>query len=268
MSAKKGWVSAAITLVICTCGWCKTEVLQAEKVGHQEKLVKVSERKHPCFRGHREPSHPASVSQKDQSRRAATISRRNTSPVRNLPFLSRIPRCGISNGASFDNQPKQTVDLSALTFNMSFSEAIDILRNSTDPPLKIVVLWRDLSENADVEQDTPIYIQGISRISLRTGLKILLRAVSSGLAELDYVVDNGIIIVGTKDSLPAKMVVRIYDISYLAARPAAFAFNLGPGFARGWAMRPYPGRIGQRDLIGRSRGRGAYGRRVRRGTRR
>lgn len=247
MNVKKGWVSAAITLVICTCGWCKTEVLQAEKVGHREKSVKVSERKHPCFRGHRELSHPASVSQKGQSRRAAPISRRNT---------------------SFGNQPKQTVDLSALTFDMPFSEAIDILRNSTDPPLKIVVLWRDLRENADVEQDTPIYIQGVSRISLRTGLKILLRAVSSGLAELDYVVDNGIIIVGTKDSLPAKMVVRIYDISYLAARPAAFAFNPGPGFARGWAMRPYPGRIGQRDLIGRSRGGGAYGRRVRRGTRR
>ena len=119
MNVKKGWVSAAITLVICTCGWCETEVLQAEKVGHQEKSVKVSERKHPFFRGHREPSHPASVSQKDQSRRTATISRRNT---------------------SFGNQPKQTVDLSALTFDMPFSEAIDILRNSTDPPLKIVVL--------------------------------------------------------------------------------------------------------------------------------
>ena len=224
MSVKKGWVSAAIILIICTCGWCT------------------------CGR-------------------AARISRRNTSPVRNLPFLSHIPRCGISNGASFDTQPKQTVDLSALTFDMPFSEAIDILRNSTDPPLKIVVLWRDLRENAGVERDTPICIEGVSGIPLRTGLKILLRSVSSGLAELDYVVDKGIIIVGTKDSLPAKMVVRIYDISYLAARPAAYAFNFGAGFARGWPMRANWGGIGPGNVRD-TRGRRTYGRGVRRGTRR
>jgi len=238
MSVKKGWVSAAITLVICACGWCQTE-----------------------------------ASRTNQQRRATRIGRRNTS-FDNQSKQTRLGSARLCAGSRSQAKPRQTVDLSALTFDMPFSEAIDILRNSTDPPLKIVVLWRDLSENAGVEQDTPIYIDGVSGISLRTGLKILLRSVSSGLAQLDYVVEGGIIIIGTKDSLPAKMVVRIYDISYLAARPAAFAFNLGPGFARGWAMRPYPGRIGQRDLIGRrdligsSRGRGAYGRRVRRRTRR
>ncbi len=225
MSVKKGWVSVVIALVICTCGWSKTEVLQAEKVGHQEKSVKVA--------------------RKDQGRKVASISRRNT---------------------SFDTQPKQTVDLSALTFDMPFSEAIDILRNSTDPPLKIVVLWRDLSENADVEKDTPIYIDGVSGIPLRKGLEILLRAVSSGPAKLDYVVEGGIIIVGTKDSLPAKMVVRIYDISYLAARPATFGFNFGTGFVRGWPVRANWGRIGP-GAVGGTRGRRTYGRRVRRGTR-
>jgi len=149
---------------------------------------------------------------------------------------------------------------------MPFSEAIDILRNSTDPPLKIVVLWRDLSENADVEKDTPIYIDGVSGIPLRTSLKLLLRAVSSGPAKLDYVVEGGIIIVGTKDSLPAKMVVRIYDISYLAARPATFGFNFGTGFVRGWPVRANWGRIGP-GAVGGTRGRRTYGRSVRRGTR-
>ena len=226
MNVKKGWVSAAITLVICTCGWCKAEVLQAEKIIHQEKWTEVS--------------------RTNQQRRAARISRRNT---------------------SFGNQSKQTVDLSALTFDMPFSEAIDILRNSTVPPLKIVVLWRDLRENAGVEQDTPIYIDGVSGIPLRTGLKILLRSVSSGLAELDYVVDKGIIIVGTKDSLPTKMVVRIYDISYLVGRPATFGFNFGAGFVRGWPMRANWGGIGL-GTVRDARWRGTYGRRVRRGTRR
>jgi hypothetical protein len=147
---------------------------------------------------------------------------------------------------------------------MPFGEAIDILRNSTDPPLKIVVLWRDLQENAFVERDTPIYIDGISGIPLRIGLKILLRSVSSGLAKLDYVVDNGIIIIGTKDSLPAKKVVRIYDISYLVARPATFTFNFGPGFVGGWPMRANRGGIAP----GAVRGRRTSGRGVGRGTRR
>jgi hypothetical protein len=236
MSVKKVWVSAAITLSICACGWCKTEVSRTEKIGHQPVLVRPS----------RDREKLVKVARKDQGHRVTNISRRNT---------------------SFNTKPKQTVDLTALTLDTTFSDAIDILRNSIDPPLKIVVLWRDLSENADVERDTLIYIEGVPRIPLRTGLKILLRSVSSGLAELDYVVEGGVIIIGTKDSLPAKNVVRIYDISYLAARPAAYAFNFGAGFARGWPVGANRGGIGP-GAVGGTRGRWTYGRRGRRGTRR
>jgi len=236
MSVKKIWVSAVITLSICACGWCKTEVSRTEKISHQPVLVRPS----------RDREKSVKVARKDQGHRVTNISRRNT---------------------SFNTKPKQTVDLTALTLDTTFSDAIDILRNSIDPPLKIVVLWRDLSENADVERDTPIYIEGVPRIPLRTGLKILLRSVSSGLAELDYVVEGGVIIIGTKDSLPAKKVVRIYDISYLAARPAAYAFNFGAGFARGWPGRANRGGIGP-GTVGGTRGRWTYGRRGRRETRR
>ena len=234
MSVKKGWVSVAITLVVCACGWCKPEVSRTEKISYQPVLARPS----------RDRGKSVKVARKDQGRRVTNISRRNT---------------------SFDTQPKQTADLSALTFDMPFSEAIDILRNSTDPPLKIVVLWRDLSENADVEKDTPIYIDGVSGIPLRKSLELLLRAVSSGPAKLDYVVDKGIIIVGTKDSLPTKRVVRIYDISYLVGRPAAYGFNFGAGFARGWPARANWGGIGP-GAVGGTRGRRTYGRSVRRGT--
>jgi hypothetical protein len=226
MSVKKGWCSVVITLLICACGWCKTELLQPEKDGYQEKSVKVF--------------------QKDQSR--------------------RVTRTGQSDRSVY-KQLDQIVDISALTLNTTFSDAIEILRNLTDPPIDIVVLWRDLSENAAVEQDTPIYIEGVPRIPLRNGLEILLRAVSSGLDELDYVVEGGVIIIGTKDSLPAKMVVRVYDISYLAARPATYAFNFGAGFLRGWPVGANRGIVGP-GVVGNIRGRRAYGRRVRRGTRR
>lgn len=158
------------------------------------------------------------------------------------------------------NQLKQTVDLSALTLDTPFSRAIDLLRNSAEPQLKIVVLWRDLSENANVEPDTPIRIDGVSGIQLRAGLEILLMAVSGSFAKLGYIIEHGVIIIATRQSLPAKMITRVYNISDLVARPARFGFGFGPGMPGGWPMGAYAGGRGQMALRGGTNG-AAYGRR-------
>lgn len=134
---------------------------------------------------------------------------------------------------SIYKQLEQIVDLSTLTLNTSFSDAIEILRNSTRPTLKIVVLWKDLAENADVYPNTPIYMDGISGIRLRKGLQLLLRSVSPRWSELDYIVEDGIVIIATKDALPARMITRIYDISDLTAPPAAFYTSARLTRARG-----------------------------------
>lgn len=205
MNMKKHWISTVVVLVVCACGWCNTEALAAGKINYQEKSVKVS------------PKYSRST----------------------------VAGTGRSDKAVY-NQSRHTADLSALTFNTTFSEAIDVLRNSTQPPLKIVVLWRDLSENANVERDTPIKIDGFSGgIRLRTCLELLLMAVSSGFARLDYVVKDGIIIIATKDSLPDKMRTRVYDISYLVAAPARYGFGFRPNFGSGWPQGPYMGRAGR-----------------------
>jgi len=153
-------------------------------------------------------------------------------------------------GVKNSHQSRRTVDLSALTYHTTFSEAIDILRNSTEPPLKIVVLWKDLSENAYVEPDTPIKIDGVSGIRLRTGLELVLMSVYSGFAKLGYVVKGGVIIIATKESLPDKMVTRVYDISYLLSRPARFGFGFAPGMVAGWPGGAYRGQAGQMPLCG------------------
>jgi len=127
-----------------------------------------------------------------------------------------------STDAFVYKQLAKTVDLSALKLSTSFSRAIEILRNSTSPPLNIIVLWRDLSENALVERDTQIYMEGLSEIPLRTGLELLLRAVSSGSTELGYIVEGGVIIIATRNSLPVKMVTRVYDITDLVSQPANY----------------------------------------------
>ena len=44
---------------------------------------------------------------------------------------------------------------------------IEELKNSVDPALKIVVLWKDLLENADIDKTTPINMD--SQPSIRLG---------------------------------------------------------------------------------------------------
>jgi hypothetical protein len=115
--------------------------------------------------------------------------------------------------------------------DMSFEQAINILRHATKPPLNIAVLWKDLEENADIYRDTPIGIDGLSRVSIRRHLKSLLMGVSGGSpVKLGYVVDDGVIVIATVDSLPVKMTARVYDIRDLTAAPANYFFPMGMPF--------------------------------------
>ena len=124
-----------------------------------------------------------------------------------------------------NRQMEKTVDLSMLTDDTTFEEAIDIIRNSVDPALTIIVLWSDLSENAFVEKDTPINMsgEGLNNIVLKVGLTRLLQAVSSGgFSQLDYAVENGVITIATKDSLPQSLVQKTYDVTDLLQQPADY----------------------------------------------
>ncbi len=119
-------------------------------------------------------------------------------------------------------QLDEIVDLSELMLEMSFKEAIGELRNAVAPPLKIVVLWRDLYDNADIEQTTPISMEPISAVPLGRALDILLKSVSGGFAELGYVIEGGVITVATVESLPSELVTQVYDVTDLLGRPADF----------------------------------------------
>ena len=133
-------------------------------------------------------------------------------------------------------------DLSGLTSDISFSEAIDIFRNSTQPPLNILVLWKDIEENSDVTKATTIGMNAISGISLGDNLKYVLMTVSSNPKSLGYVVNKGTIIIGTRDSLPNKRVTRVYDITDLLMPPANYRMPMF-GFGGGYGM-PYGGGYG------------------------
>jgi hypothetical protein len=123
--------------------------------------------------------------------------------------------------AAVYEQLEQIVDLSDLTPSTSFAEVIDKLKNSVAPPLQIQPNWKNLLENAEVEQTTPAQMDPLTGVKLRKALEILLEDVSSDFARLKYVVDEGVILVGTADSLSDKMVTRVYDIPVLAHWPGS-----------------------------------------------
>ncbi len=111
----------------------------------------------------------------------------------------------VKRNAATQKRLGEVVDLSALKEETTFEEAVDILQNSIDPPLNVVVMWKDISENAFIEKENLIGMsgQGLSGVSLRTGLKLVLGAVGTvgDLSELGYVIYDGIVLIGTKDSM-------------------------------------------------------------------
>ena len=150
-----------------------------------------------------------------------------------------------------DKQLQKTADFSALQSDTSISKAIEVFRNSTRPPLNIVVLWKDIEENSDVTRDSPIGMEAISGISLGKNLELLLMSVSSDPKKLSYVVENGVILIGTKDSLPNKrnarvydVTARVYDVTDLVSAPANYFSTPGLGvpqlYGGGYRM-PYGG---------------------------
>jgi len=114
--------------------------------------------------------------------------------------------------AAVNEQLETLVDLSDLNTGMSFKDVIKRLKESVDPPLEIQPNWKDLLENAEVEETTPAGMDPLTVIKLRKALEILLAGVSSDSAELGYVVDDGVVLIATKESLPKRMVPVIYDV--------------------------------------------------------
>ncbi len=120
--------------------------------------------------------------------------------------------------------------------DMTFREAIDILRNSTIPPLNIAVMWKDLDEHAGITPDTPIGIDGLSGVPLKTHLGLLLLSVSATAeAPIGYVVEDSVIIIGTRSLVSKKTVTRFYYIADVVAPPSM----AGMMPMMGMGMMPY-----------------------------
>jgi len=114
--------------------------------------------------------------------------------------LAQVRGVRSAGTAAIEEQLNTIVDLSMLSPEMPFSEAIEELRNSVEPPLQIAVMWRELLDNADIEPSTPIDLDSLPHVQVKTALEIVLKAISGGFAELTYRIKGNVIIVGTMES--------------------------------------------------------------------
>ncbi len=130
-----------------------------------------------------------------------------------------------SEGQVVKEQLDRIVDLSAWQAMMPVGEAIEILKRSVEPPLQIFVLWRDLEDNAQIEASTPIQIDGMPNVRVRTALETLLKALAGGRTTLSYEIKDNVITIGAAQTLTgaarfaAKPEVEV-DVAALAAEKA------------------------------------------------
>ncbi len=107
---------------------------------------------------------------------------------------------------------EQIVDLSVLSQTMCFEDVLEELKNSVEPPLQIQPNWKDLLDMAELEATTPAGMDPLSGVKLRKALELLLAGVSNESVEVGHIVDEGVIVIATEDTLPKRMVSRVYDI--------------------------------------------------------
>ena len=93
------------------------------------------------------------------------------------------------------------VDLSMLSPEMPFSEAVEVLRNSVEPRLQIAVMWKQLLANASVDPSDPIDLDPLPQVKVKTALEVLLQAVSSEVADLTYKIRDNVIVVATATAI-------------------------------------------------------------------
>ena len=149
-----------------------------------------------------------------------------------------------------------TSDVSNITPETTFEEALEIIRTAVDPPLPLVVLWRDIEENGFIERTKAIGIEGLGNgASLGQVLKLVLAAAAGAEgAELEYVVEGGVVTIATKAlGLGKRRYTQVYNAAELLAAPSGM---MGRGMMGGGMMGG--GMMGE-GMMGQGMGMGNMG---------
>lgn len=147
--------------------------------------------------------------------------RRFPAPVQVEKSSSVLKSSRLVNMAALLNT---TVDASMLDSETSFAEALDLLTHAVDPPLPLVVLWTDLRENALVDKDTPIGIEGLPRMKLGQALSLILDSAGNRGSKLMLVPEGTILKLGTEQTFKNIRRTKVYPIEDLLSLPSNTAW--------------------------------------------
>ncbi len=86
--------------------------------------------------------------------------------------------------------------------------------------VSIFVQWNSLA-NAGIPRTTPITMQ-LTNVAAEKVLRLILDEAGAEGIELGYTIDDGVIIIATKEDLATKTVIKTYDIRDLVLRPPNF----------------------------------------------
>jgi hypothetical protein len=98
-------------------------------------------------------------------------------------------------------QLDMVVDLSALNRQTPLEKAIEIFSKSVEPPLNIVVLWKDVQTNLSVDPASPINVDGSPKMRLGTALDLLVKGLYDGAARPMWRIKDDTIVIGTTATL-------------------------------------------------------------------
>jgi hypothetical protein len=108
--------------------------------------------------------------------------------------------------------------------NVGFSDAIDFLRDHSQANL--VVEWKAL-EAAGIDKAAAVSMN-LRRVTFEQALEHLLKDVGGAAVRLDYMIDQGAIIVSTDESLASRSETVFYDVSDLMRDPEGMALGGQP----------------------------------------
>ncbi len=98
-----------------------------------------------------------------------------------------------------------------------FEQVVEFMRDISG--VSIHVKWTAL-EQAGVNRDTPVNVK-LTDVTIEKALRTILDDVG-GITPLDYVIDEGVITISTRDDLSRQTVTRVYDIRDLIIRVPNF----------------------------------------------
>ena len=100
-----------------------------------------------------------------------------------------------------------------------FQNVIEYLRNVTGA--NVFVQWTAL-EAAGIERETPITMQ-LQNVAAEKALRLVLDEAGGDLVKLGYTIDEGVVVIATKEFLAQKTELRTYDIKDLVVQIPSFA---------------------------------------------